>query len=289
MITKPQRWLRLAAATVVSSVAVIILIGPVWGIDFTGGSLLEVTSDSADPTRVRALLNDQFNLTASVQATADNTLLIRTPPLETQVHSDIVVALKADGLIEKELRFESIGPTIGRELKRKAWMAVSLAVLAMIVYLAYIFRQTAGLIAPWKFGVAAVAALTHDLLLVTVLFVVLGQTHGVVIDTLFVTAMLAILGYSVNDTIVLFNRLKEEWLSTRTDPLVDVMDRAAQKTVIRSLNTSLTTLLVLGTLLLLGGTTIRWFVLALAAGTIVGTYSSLFVALPVLHFLAKKQ
>ena len=133
------------------------------------------------------------------------------------------------------------------------------------------------------------AALTHDLLLVTVLFVVLGQTHGVVIDTLFVTAMLAILGYSVNDTIVLFNRLKEEWLSTRTDPLVDVMDRAAQNTVIRSLNTSLTTLLVLGTLLLLGGTTIRWFVLALAAGTIVGTYSSLFVALPVLHFLAKKQ
>ena len=145
------------------------------------------------------------------------------------------------------------------------------------------------MVSSWKFGVAAVVALVHDLLVVTAVFGILGQFTNASIDTLFVTAMLAILGYSVNDTIVLFNRLKEEWLKTRTASLTAVMDTAAKATLTRSLNTSLTTLLVLVSLLVFGGSTIRWFVAALAAGTIAGTYSSLFVAPPFLNWLANRK
>jgi preprotein translocase subunit SecF len=123
---------------------------------------------------------------------------------------------------------------------------------------------------------------------VTALFVIFGKLFGATIDTLFMTAMLAILGYSVNDTIIIFNRLKEDWLTSRRGDLVTIMDQAARATMVRSLNTSITTLLVLSTLLIFGGETIRWFIVALAAGVLVGTYSSIFVAPSVLHMLAKR-
>jgi len=196
--------------------------------------------------------------------------------------------LREAGLLSEELRFESIGPTIGAELRRKAIVALGVVLVALIAYLAYIFRETAGLVAAWKFGVAAIYALLHDLLFVTAVFVILGKVLGVTVDTLFVTALLAILGYSVNDTIVIFNRVKSDWLASRSGSLLETLDGAVRKSLTRSLNTSFTTLLVLGALLLFGGSTIRWFIVALAAGTIAGTYSSLFVAPPLLYYLAKR-
>jgi preprotein translocase subunit SecF len=208
--------------------------------------------------------------------------------LSEDQHQEVITALEEANLLEEELRFESIGPTIGAELRQKSWMAVGLAIVGMIVYLAYAFRKSQGLVNSWKLGVAAVVALLHDLIVVTALFVLVGHFTGASIDTLFVTAMLAILGYSVNDTIILFNRMKQEWVLDRGASLVDLSDRAAKATLIRSLNTSLTTLLVLVALFLLGGATIKWFVLALSLGTIVGTYSSLFVAAPVLYWLARR-
>jgi preprotein translocase subunit SecF len=289
MIINPKKWQLISIATVALSIAIIVFFPPKLGIDFTGGSLLEFTADQPDPIAVQNLLRTTLNLPATVQTSASNRILIRTSPLDETVHPELVSALKEASLVNEELRFESIGPTIGDELRRKSLIAVSVAIAVMIIYLAYTFRQTGGLVSSWKFGVAAAVALLHDLLVVTALFAILGQTNNVVIDTLFVTAILAILGYSVNDTIVLFDRLKEEWLATRTGSLSSLMNRAAQTTLMRSLNTSLTTLLVLITLLIFGGSTIRWFIVALAAGTIVGTYSSLFVSLPVLHFLSKSK
>jgi len=290
MIIRPKLWLIVSAVTILVSIAIIAIIQPVWGIDFTGGSLLEFSANNTDANAVRDTINShqELGLTAQVQTTQDNSIMIRTEPLNEDKHIELVTVLKDAQLLEEELRFESIGPTIGTELRRKAWLAILATVAAMIAYLAYTFRQTTNLISSWKFGIAAAVALIHDLLVITALFVILGKFYGVAIDTLFVTAMLAILGYSVNDTIVLFNRLKETWLATRTGSLITIIDSAAKLTLIRSLNTSLTTLMVLVTLIIFGGSTILWFAVALAAGTVVGTYSSLFVAPPVLYALSKK-
>jgi preprotein translocase SecF subunit len=289
MMKNASLWLKISAATILVSVILIIGIGPVWGIDFVGGSLLEARADAEAIEDIRTLFADEFDLSATIQTTLDGSLIIRTTVIDETTHQAIVSTLKEQNLIQEELRFEAIGPTIGQELRRKSIIAISLVIAVMIAYLAYTFRDMKGLIAPWKFGLAAVYALVHDLLLVTALFVLFGRLWDVPLDTLFVTAQLAILGYSVNDTIVLFHRVKTEWLADRKQNLGTITDRAIKAVLSRSLNTSFTTLLVLTALLVFGGSTIRWFIVALAAGTVTGTYSSLLVAPPLLQYLAKRR
>lgn len=286
MITKPHIWLIVSAGTIVVSLLIIFLVQPQWGIDFTGGSLLEISTPNADAEAIRTVLESVLDDSVTVQASQEGRFLIRTVPLTEDQHQVALEALGEAELLEEQLRFESIGPTIGEELRRKAITAIIVVVIALISYLAYTFRQASGVVSSWKFGLAAVYALIHDLLFVLAVFVLLGAWYGIKIDTLFVTAMLALLGYSVNDTIVIFNRLKSEW-GASTGGLLETLDDAVRHSLIRSLNTSLTTLLVLTALLLVGGQTIRWFVVALLVGTIVGTYSSLFVAPPFLYFLSK--
>lgn len=288
MIEKAKIWLIISLLTMLISVVIVVVYKPVWGIDFTGGSLLEIFSDSSGE-EVESLLKSELDLMVSVQQSEEGRLLLKSVPLNESLHQEVLTLLQGEGLMQEELRFESIGPTIGAELRRKALVAVIIVLIVLIVYLAYTFRQATGFISAWKFGVAAIYALLHDLLCVLALFVILGKVYGVAIDTMFVTAILAILGYSVNDTIVVFHRLKSDWLASRSGGLLTTLDGAVKKSLMRSLNTSLTTLLVLGALLLLGGSSIRWFVVALAAGTIVGTYSSLFVAPPFLYYLAKRK
>jgi len=287
MITKTKIWLGVSIATLLVSSLMVVIIRPLWGIDFTGGSLLEVAAPGASADKIREVLNDKVEGGLSVQVGEDEKIILKAAPLSEDQHQAILSALREENLLKEELRFESIGPTIGSELRRKSLIAIGLVVAVLIAYLAYTFRQASGFIASWKFGLAAVYALVHDLVFVVAVFVILGRLYGVTIDTLFVTAMLAILGYSVNDTIVIFNRLKSEWIMDKSGRLLSIMDTAARKSLVRSLNTSLTTLLVLGSLFLFGGETIKWFIVALVCGTIVGTYSSLFVAPPALYFLAK--
>lgn len=288
MIKKAKIWLIISLLTILISVVIIVAYKPVWGIDFTGGSLLEIFSDSTGE-EVEFLLKSELDLMVFVQQSEEGRLLLRSAPLNESLHQEVLTLLQREGLMQEELRFESIGPTIGAELRRKALVAVVIVLIVLIIYLAYIFRQATGFISAWKFGVAAIYALLHDLLCVLALFVILGKLYGVAIDTMFVTAILAILGYSVNDTIVVFHRLKSDWLASRSGGLLTTLDGAVKASLMRSLNTSITTLLVLGALLLLGGSSIRWFIVALTAGTIVGTYSSLFVAPPFLYYLAKRK
>jgi preprotein translocase subunit SecF len=289
MIKKPKLWFAVSIATMAVSIAVIGIIRPIWGIDFTGGSLLEYRSaENINASDIASALSEALAMDVTVQTTGEDSVIVRTSALSPEQHEKAQTVLVDRELIREELRFESIGPTIGQELRRKAWVAINLAVVVIVIYLAYTFRKAAGLIASWKFGVAAVVALIHDLLFVTALFVILGKFFGASIDTLFMTAMLAILGYSVNDTIIIFNRLKEDWLISRRGMLIDIMDDAVKSTLIRSLNTSITTLFVLAMLLVFGGETIRWFIVALSVGILVGTYSSIFIAPAVLYTLAKK-
>lgn len=295
MIQRPRFWFFLSLTTMVVSIALIMFLRPLWGVDFTGGTLIEVSSPSkvdvseAQP-RIQELLNNEFSLSSTVQSTHDRSLLIRTSQVSTERHQKILERLTQAGLAQEELRFETIGPTIGQELKRKAILAVMISLIAMVLYLAYTFRRTTGLVAPWKFGVAASYALLHDILFVTGLFVILGKFLNVPLDSLFVSAMLAIAGYSVNDTIVIFSRLKDDWITARQRfTLGEMIDRAATVTLMRSLNTALATLLTLIALFLFGGSTIRWFILAMTAGILVGTYSSIFVAAPALYMLAGRK
>lgn len=288
LISPIKLWLIIPAVTIAVSLIIIIAIKPVWGIDFVGGSLIEIEAPAGTTLEARDILKNQFDLNATAQATQDGTVLIRTHTINDETHNKIIAALEETGIkTGEERRFENIGPTIGQELRRKTAVAVSIVVVVMIMYLAYTFRQTKGLLAPWKFGVAATYALVHDLVLVTALFVIFGKIWGAPIDTLFVTAQLAILGYSVNDTIVMFDRLVRERTRNKKGSLLSIMNRTISVTLGRSLNTSLTTLLVLLALLIFGGSTIRWFIAALTAGTITGAYSSIFVANPLLWKLAK--
>lgn len=287
MIMQPKKWLVVSVATMLAAVTLIVALPPVIGIDFKGGSLLELRTTLTAPA-VTQLITQEFSLPANAQTTESGTLHVRTSALTPDQHEALTMKLEASDASFQELRFETVGPTIGAELRRKAWLAVTLSVVVIIVYLAYEFRHTGGLVSSWKFGVAAAVALVHDLLVVTGGFAILGHTNSAPIDALFVTAALALGGYSVNDTIVLFNRLKQEWLATRSGHLVSLLDRAVKLTLTRSLNTSIPILLTLITLLLFGGGTIRWFIVALTIGTITGAYSTIFVAPAWLWLLARK-
>lgn len=286
MLLHPRKWLIVSAVTFIITVMILVLQRPTAGIDFTGGSLLEIDTTLGAPAVRDMLFSHDFS--ATVQVTSSSALLIRLRPLTPDEHEAVLAVIQDADALASELRFETIGPTIGAQLRQKALVAVSATMAVIILFLAYTFRDTRGLIKSWKFGVAAVVALLHDLLVVTASFGLLRH-FGATIDSLFVTAILAIIGYSVHDTIIIFDRARREWLKARTENLAVVLDQAVKSTLIRSLNTSITTLLVLTALLLLGGDTLRWFIAALFIGTIAGTYSSFFVAPPVLHWLARRS
>ncbi len=280
----------ISALTIVASIAIIIFVKPIWGIDFVGGSLIEIEANPQDAIRVQDEISNKLNISATAQGTRENTIIIRTPVLDDAGHKTIIDYLKKESLMKGEERsFESIGPTIGKELREKSIYAVLIVLIILIIYLAYTFRGVGSFISPWKFGLAAIYALVHDLFVVTACFVIFGKIWGTSMDTLFVTAQLAIFGYSVNDTIVIFDRLRSEHLAARGKSLVETLDRAIRVTLGRSLNISFCILLTLIALLIFGGSSIYWFIVALTIGTVTGTYSSLFVAPPLLYYLARRK
>ncbi len=290
MMKNPKIWMIISALTMIASIAVIVIIKPIWGIDFVGGSLMEVEGNPNDAKKAQDGISKTLNIVATAQGTRDNTIIIRTPALDDTAHKDIISYLKKESIMTgQERSFESIGPTIGKELQRKSIYSIIVVLIIMIIYLSYTFRTMGGFIAPWKLGIAAIYALVHDLLLVTACFVVFGKIWGTSIDTLFVTAQLAIFGYSVNDTIVIFDRLRWEHLASRGKSLLEVLDRAIVVTLGRSLNISFCILLTLVAMLIFGGSSIRWFIIALTIGTVTGAYSSLFAAPPLLYYLAKRR
>lgn len=237
-------------------------------IDFTGGSVVEVQTKI--PEKTVAALN-----VLSVQKTGSGTYIYRTKPIDTKVKEQ---AFKDS----KVLRFETVGPVIGKELTEKAIIAVVLSSLMIVLYIAYAFRQIPAPYKSWKFGVSAVVALLHDVLVVVGAFSILGHFLGVEIDALFVTALLTVIGFSVHDTIVVFDRIRENLRKDNRAPFEEVVNHSLLETLARSLTTSLTVLFTLLALILFGGESIRWFTVALFVGIFSGTYSSIFNAAPLL-------
>ena len=198
------------------------------------------------------------------------------------VASSPVITIGGKGVIE-EMRFESIGPVIGQELQDKSVKAILSVLIAIVLYIAWAFRKVSKPVSSWKYGVTAIIALAHDVIIPTGIFAVLGHLFGIEIDILFVTALLTILGFSVNDTIVVFDRTRENLARDHHKHDFDwIVNKSVNETIRRSLFTSLTTFLVLFAIYLYGGETIKYFVLALMIGVVVGTYSSIFLASPLL-------
>ncbi|MEA2089002.1 MAG: protein translocase subunit SecF [Patescibacteria group bacterium] len=283
------------------------------GIDFTGGSLLEIEYVDDRP-RISAIQEKLASLELGdvvVQPIGDKSMLLRFKSVSEEEHQNILNRLRENNKSEEknkdladveeiekeeiiesietgggsnkiiEKRFDSIGPVIGQELKKKTIYAIMIALVVIILYIAWAFRKVSNPISSWKYGVIAIVALFHDIIIVVGIFVFLGKFCSIEINTPFVAALLTILGYSVNDTIVIFDRVREN-LKNYDYNFENTINKSVNQNLLRSFYTSLTTLLVLFSLLFFGGDTIKSFVLVLIAGIISGTYSSIFLASPLL-------
>ena len=249
------------------------------GIDFTGGALLEYQfGKEVEGDELKKVVADQGVEVGQITLSGENSFIIRTKPLEQEKIKGITKSLKDKYESVEERRVEFVGPIISKELQNKAFIALSLASIAIVLYIAFSFRKVPKPASSLRFGICAIVALLHDVLLVVGIFAILGKFLRVEVDSLFVTALLTIIGFSVHDTIVVFDRIRENLIKNMGKKFTEIANVSVVQTLARSLNTSLTVVFVLTALLLFGGETIKWFVVALLIGIISGTYSSIFNA-----------
>ncbi len=314
-------FLFFSGALVLASFIMIGVWGLRLGIDFTGGSFLavsfaplEVSPDAA--SRQVGTRSDRVGLltgfadarpsaeamrdamsglglgSVAVELAGDRDAFLRFRSVDEAGHQAIVRALAGPGAVQ-EKQFTTIGPTIGKELKNRALIALALALALIVLYITWAFRHVSRPLSSWKYGSVAVAvALFHDIIIPTGAFALLGRFAGVEVDALFVTALLTILGFSVHDTIVVFDRTRENLRNLKKpEPFDETVNRSVNETLARSVFTSLTVLLVLAAIFFLGGASTKYFALTLIIGVLFGTYSSIFVASPLLvmwYAVAKK-
>lgn len=282
-----KKWLYflISGLIILPGLVSLLLFGVKLSIDFTGGNLLEIRNkniNSNNLVSVKKIFTDNGVEVGSVSRTSANAYIFRTKEFNNVKNEIIKKEISAQFGETKELRFETVGPIIGKELEQKAVMAVFVASIMIILYIAYSFRGIPKPYSSFKFGVCAVAALLHDVLVLVGLFSLLGHFFKVEIDALFVTALLTVIGFSVHDTIVVFDRIRENLRRMPGKSFHFVTNESIVQTIGRSLSTTLTVLFTLSALLLFGGETIRWFVVALLIGITSGTYSSIFNAAPLL-------
>ena len=254
------------------------------GIDFTGGSILEVEWKGARPSneRVGEILNLVGMEHGALQPTGERGLILRLPNIDEARHQELKAKLVLLGEFE-EKRFNAIGPTIGAELRRKSLWAIVMVLVFIVIYIAWAFRQVSKPIQSWKYGIAAIIALVHDVSIPAGVFAVLGRFYNIEVDTLFVTALLTILGFSVHDTIVVFDRIRENLkriggAAARQADFEAVVEKSLRDTMTRSINTTMTVMFVMLALYFFGGVSTKYFSLAIVIGLFFGTYSSIFIA-----------
>lgn len=319
IIQKKKFWFSISGALVAVSLAAFFIWGLNLGIDFTGGSLLEVKF--AEPKTVGQISEAMSSVDIkglTIQPTDQNGVVLRFQNTDEDKHQEVLKKLRVlagDKVTEapqiqvagnavaqvqintdaseattqsslEELRFESVGPAIGKELKRNAIYSIIIIVIAIISYVAYAFRKVSRPVASWKYGLAAVFALIHDVIIVTGVFSLLGYFYGIEVNTPFVAALLTVFGYSVADTIVVFDRIREN-LPKSHESFEDTINTSVNQTMVRSMATSFTVLLTLMAIVIWGGDSIRYFALALFVGIFFGTYSSIFLASPLLTLFEK--
>lgn len=286
----------LSTILIVGSFVAMFVYGLNFGIDFKGGSILEVSYAQARPDMetIKAALDKENLGTYILTPSGERNYILKTreltPAEKVQVEGDFSPEFSNQA---KEERFNSIGPVVGNELKNKAFMAIALVILCIVLFITYAFRKVSHPVASWKYGLATIIALAHDVIIPTGVFVVWSHYYGGEIDILFVTALLAILGYSVHDTIVVFDRVRENLRlggnSKNKESFTETVGSSVNQTFGRSINTSVTIFLALVALYFIGGEATKDFAFVLLIGVIAGTYSSIFVASPLLVTLQKAK
>jgi len=266
-----------------------------WGlapsIDFTGGGVLEVEYKDERPpvTLLQEKANELGLGNVLLQPVGEKGLIIRLKDITQEEHRKLLDVLTDSGMRPEEKRFDSIGPIIGKELRQKSWVAVAIVVLAIILYIAWAFRKVSRPVVSWKYGVTAVVALIHDVSIPSGLFAILGRFWNIEIDILFITALLTTLGFSVHDTIVVFDRIRENLKKEAGKNFDETVELSIRQTMTRSIITSMTVIFILLALLFLGPSSVKYFSLTLLVGISFGTYSSICLASPLLVTWQKRS
>jgi len=284
-----KKFFTISGILLLISILSLIIFGLKPGIDFTGGTIMEIEYQEISLTNNE--IKDVFlNLDLGdikVQSTGEKGYVIRLKEIDEITHQEILKLLE----YPEEIRFESIGPVIGKELAQKAKWSIGLSLIAIILYVAWAFRKLSkisGKGESWRYGIGALLALFHDVIILLGFFSILGAFWGVEISTSFITAVLIVLGYSVNDTIVIYDRIRENLLIYRFKDMAKTINLSLNETIVRSLNTSFTTLFALLVIYLFGGESIKYFILAMMVGVGIGTWSSIAIASQLLLFKRKK-
>jgi preprotein translocase subunit SecF len=280
-----KRYLYFAISLIVIVPGIIGLI--IWGlplaVDFSGGSLVELKFEGGKPPsleQVRQVYTQNGFQDAEPRSSGADGIIVRTPHLDDATNNQIIAALQAE--IEQPITivsFESVGPTVGKEVTTRAAGAVAIASLAIMLYIWYAFR---GVSNAYRYGISAIIAMLHDVAVVFGVQAILSHFLGWEVDALFLTALLTVIGFSVHDSIVVFDRIRENASKHRRMDFESVVEMSVEQTLVRSINTQLTVFLTLLALVVFGGSTIRHFVVILMIGVLSGTYSSIFNASPIL-------
>ena len=287
---KPAKYFFFISATLtIVSIVLTFVPGPRLSIEFTGGTRMELrvasSAVTADAVVSAVSAFESEDLSPTVNKMQSGNFLVRMKEINDETHKALIAHLKTTLGAFEEVQYTTIGPTVGETLKTRAAYALLVASLGIIVYLAFAFRKIPRKYSPWKFGVVAVVTLLHDVMVTVGVFVILSYYSSFEVDTLFVTALLTILGYSVNDTIIIFDRIRDNlYVQERKESFAETSNKAVNQTWKRSCYTSGSTLIMLFSLFFLGSSSIQWFVLTLIVGILLGTYSSIFVATPLLVY-----
>jgi len=268
---------------ILGSLIFLVIFGLKLGIEFTGGSILEVEYKEVRPSNqiIKNKLADLDLGEIYIQPTGERGVILRMRDISKDVHQQVLEKLKETGEIS-EKRFESIGPVIGKELKEKTKIIIVLSLLAILLYITFSFRKIQGPISSWRYSLVSLLALFHDVLIPIGIFSVLGKLYEVQITIPVIIALLIVLGYSINNTVVVFDRVRENLVKRVGATYEETVNHSLNQTLTRTLNTSLTTLFPLFFIFFLGGETLKYFALALILGIIAGTYSSIFLVSPIL-------
>lgn len=286
-IVKKRNWFfALSLAVIAAGIISLVSFGLKLGIDFTGGTLWEIKFTEKGSAPQKTKLEDLFkskgiNLSSAANTSQDS-VLIRTDETDENKIKEVKKELQNDFGQTEDVRLETVGPVISKELTRKAVNAVAISIVAILAYVTWAFRKVPKPTSSLAFGVSTILALFHDVIITVGSFGILGYFLGLEVDLLFITAILTVLGFSVHDTIVVFDRVRENLLKHSEYDFETVVNHSLLQTMTRSLNTSITVLFVLLALLLFGGESIKGFTIALIIGIVSGTYSSIFIASPLL-------
>lgn len=267
-----------------------------YGIDFTGGTMIKISYNGERPLQADVLKSvSVIDDKASVRPIGEAGFIIRMKPVDQVEKANLMEVLSLNDQASSTIagqavleNFDSIGPILGAEALRKALVSIILVIVGIVLFITLVFRKVSEPVSSWKYGMVAIVALVHDVIIPTGVFSILGHYAGYEIDTLFVTAILVILGFSVHDTIVVFDRVRENLrLASSKKPFIEVVGESINQTIVRSINTSLTTLISLLILYFYGGSSTEHFALVLIIGIAAGTYSSIFVGSALLVTIEK--